>query len=92
MACEVAGFVAVKDDPGAAPRVLGVARSLRRIVGQNYVWAVGYNAVLLPVAAAGWLHPALAALAMFLSSVSVLANSARLLRRRPERGTTDEHR
>ncbi|MBI5499090.1 MAG: cation-translocating P-type ATPase [Deltaproteobacteria bacterium] len=86
MACQVAGFVAVADDPRAAPQVLAVARVLGRIVRQNYAWAVAYNLALLPLAAAGWLHPALAALAMFLSSITVLANSARLLRRRSPAG------
>jgi heavy metal translocating P-type ATPase len=80
MACEVAGLVALRDEPRAAGRLVRTARTLGRIVRQNYAWALGYNAVLLPLAASGLLHPALAALAMFGSSVSVLANSARLLR------------
>jgi Cu+-exporting ATPase len=80
LACEVAGFVTVRDDPAAAARVLEAARRLRRVMAQNYAWAVGYNLVLLPLAALGWLHPAFAALAMFCSSLTVLANSARLLR------------
>jgi Cu+-exporting ATPase len=80
LACEVAGLVALRDEPRAAGRLVRTARTLGRIVRQNYAWAIGYNAVLLPLAASGLLHPALAALAMFGSSVSVLANSARLLR------------
>ena len=80
LACEVAGFVTVRDDPAAAARVLEAARRLRRVMAQNYTWAVGYNLVLLPLAAVGWLHPAFAALAMFCSSLTVLGNSARLLR------------
>jgi cation transport ATPase len=81
----VAGFVAVRDDPRAASRVLDVAGRLRTVLRQNYAWAIGYNALLVPVAAAGWLHPAFAALAMLCSSITVLGNSARLLRE-PGRG------
>jgi heavy metal translocating P-type ATPase len=80
LACAVAGFVAVRDDPRAASRVLDAATRLRTVLRQNYAWAIGYNALLVPVAAAGWLHPAFAALAMLCSSVTVLGNSARLLR------------
>lgn len=54
------------------------ARSTLRIIGQNLVWALGYNVVALPVAAAGWLSPWLAALGMSLSSLLVVLNSLRL--------------
>jgi len=52
----------------------------RRVIGQNLLWAFGYNAVALGAAAAGWLHPLLAALAMVCSSVTVLGNSLGLRR------------
>jgi Cu2+-exporting ATPase len=75
-----ADLLAIKDQPTAAATTVRLARRLRRTMGQNYTWAVVYNVALVPVAALGWLHPAFAALAMFLSSVTVCANSARLLR------------
>jgi len=81
MALEAAGLLAIRDDPGAAAITVRLARKLRRVTLQNYTWAIGYNVALVPVAASGLLHPAFAALAMLLSSVTVLANSARLLRK-----------
>ena len=45
---------------------------------QNLALAFGYNLVMIPFAAAGALHPAMAGAAMALSSVSVVANARRL--------------
>jgi cation transport ATPase len=51
-----------------------------RVVRQNLGWAFGYNAVAVSLAAAGALSPLLAALAMVLSSATVVANARRLAR------------
>jgi len=56
------------------------ARATLRIVRQNIGWALGYNLLALPVAAAGLLTPWLAALGMSLSSLLVVLNALRLLR------------
>jgi len=80
MTLETADLLSVRDEPRAAATTIAMARRLKGVTRQNYVWAIAYNAVLVPVAALGWLHPAFAALAMLLSSLTVLANSARLLR------------
>ncbi|MFP4609890.1 MAG: heavy metal translocating P-type ATPase [Thiohalophilus sp.] len=56
------------------------ARATLRIVHQNIGWALGYNLLALPVAAAGLLTPWLAALGMSLSSLLVVLNALRLLR------------
>jgi P-type Cu+ transporter len=63
-----------------------LARRTMRIVKENLGWALGYNLVLVPVAAGMLgiqLSPIPAGLAMALSSVSVVANSLRLGRFRP---------
>jgi heavy metal translocating P-type ATPase len=60
--------------------LVALGRQTRRVIRQNLLWALGYNAVALGAAAAGLLHPLLAALAMVVSSLTVLGNSVRLAR------------
>lgn len=54
-----------------------------RKIKQNLFWALAYNALGIPVAALGFLAPALAGAAMAFSSVSVVTNSGLLKRFRP---------
>lgn len=63
-----------------------LARAARHTVRQNIVWAVGYNALALPLAVSGVLEPWMAALGMSASSLLVVANSARLARSRRRGG------
>ncbi|MEW7865334.1 heavy metal translocating P-type ATPase [Aeromonas diversa] len=55
-----------------------LARHTRRIIRQNFAWSLGYNLLVLPLAASGWLPPYLAAAGMSLSSLIVVSNSMRL--------------
>ena len=52
----------------------------RRIIIQNIGWALLYNLVALPVAAAGYVPPWAAAIGMSLSSLLVVTNALRLTR------------
>ena len=61
-----------------AGAVFDLAPRTIRIVRGNYLWAAGYNLLMLPLAAAGMLAPWLAAAGMALSAGFVLANSMRL--------------
>ncbi|MEZ5464495.1 MAG: heavy metal translocating P-type ATPase [Lysobacteraceae bacterium] len=60
------------------PQALSQASRLRRIVNQNLIWALAYNALALPVAGFGLVTPGLAALGMALSSLGVTLNALRL--------------
>jgi Cu+-exporting ATPase len=90
IAIEAADVVLVSGDPAGVLNALHVARAVLRNIRQNLVWAFGYNAALIPVAAGVlWpafgvmLSPVLAAGAMSVSSVSVLTNALRLRRLAP---------
>ena len=57
-----------------------LARRTRQVMHQNLAWAVGYNLLALPLAAAGLVKPWMAALAMVVSSLTVTLNALRLTR------------
>jgi len=57
---------------------LTISRRVKRIIRQNLAWALGYNVLALPLAAAGFIPPWLAALGMSLSSLIVVLNALRL--------------
>ena len=57
---------------------LELSRHVRSVVRQNLWWAVAYDLVAVPVAAAGLLTPVFAAVAMSASSLLVVLNSLRL--------------
>ncbi|HXS31675.1 MAG TPA: copper-transporting ATPase, partial [Steroidobacteraceae bacterium] len=85
VAMESAQVTLVKGDLNAIARARVLSRATVRNIRQNLFFAFGYNAIGIPVAA-GILYPAfglllsplLAALAMSLSSVSVIGNALRL--------------
>ncbi|MGE5090319.1 MAG: heavy metal translocating P-type ATPase, partial [Candidatus Levyibacteriota bacterium] len=62
-----------------------IARRARGIVRENLAWALAYNAIALPLAAAGLVTPWLAGLGMGASSLLVVLNALRLGRARADR-------
>ncbi|MGF1643333.1 MAG: heavy metal translocating P-type ATPase [Thiotrichales bacterium] len=77
-----ADLILMTDRLATLPQAIAQARQTLRIVRQNIAWAIGYNALALPIAAMGWLTPWLAALGMSLSSLLVVGNALRLSARR----------
>ncbi|MGV6857996.1 MAG: heavy metal translocating P-type ATPase [bacterium] len=54
------------------------SRSTLKIIKQNILWAIAYNLLALPLAAAGFVAPWMAAIGMSLSSLIVVLNALRL--------------
>jgi Cu+-exporting ATPase len=89
VAMESAGVTLVKGDLRGIARAVALSRRTMRNIRQNLVFAFGYNALGVPIAA-GVLYPAfglllspvIASVAMSLSSVSVIGNALRLRRAR----------
>ncbi|MDZ7788503.1 MAG: heavy metal translocating P-type ATPase [Halofilum sp. (in: g-proteobacteria)] len=54
------------------------ARRTLAVIRQNLAWAAGYNLIALPLAAAGFVAPWMAALGMSASSLIVVGNAMRL--------------
>lgn len=87
VAIEAGDVVLMTGDPAGVVNAIRMGRAVMRNIHQNLIWAFGYNAALIPVAAGvlvpfggPQLSPMLAAAAMGLSSVFVLTNALRLRR------------
>jgi Cu2+-exporting ATPase len=81
-----AGIVLVRDDPRDIGRIIKLSKASYRKMVQNLWWAVGYNAIALPLAAGvlagvGFVLPAwIGALLMSLSTIIVAINAQSLRR------------
>jgi Cu+-exporting ATPase len=90
IAIESADVVLMRSDLSGVVNAIALSRRTLATIRGNFVWAYGYNVLLIPLAAGalfpftGWmLNPMVAAGAMSVSSIFVLANSLRLKRVKP---------
>jgi cation-transporting P-type ATPase A/B/Cu+-exporting ATPase len=80
VAITAADVIVLRDDLGAVPDAVALARATLATIRGNLAWAFGYNIAAIPLAAAGFLNPLIAGAAMAASSAFVVANSVRLRR------------
>ncbi len=87
VAIETADVVLMRSDPLDVPKAFAIGRGTLRKMRQNLGWAVGYNAIALPIAAGIFepstglvLRPEIAAISMSGSSFLVAVNALALKR------------
>ncbi|MBO8164895.1 MAG: copper-translocating P-type ATPase [Brevibacillus sp.] len=80
VAMEAADVTLMRGDLNSIADAILLSRKTMRNIKQNLFWALAYNVIGIPVAAAGFLAPWVAGAAMALSSVSVVLNALRLQR------------
>ncbi|GGB06812.1 heavy metal translocating P-type ATPase [Puia dinghuensis] len=78
LAMQTADVVLMNHGLRSLPAALGLGRHTFGTIKGNLFWAFFYNSIAIPVAAFGFLTPALAALVMGFSDVVLAANSLRL--------------
>ncbi|KXZ20100.1 copper-exporting P-type ATPase CopA [Bacillus nakamurai] len=78
IAMETADITLIRGDLNGIADAIGMSRLTMRNIKQNLGWALGYNSIGIPIAAAGFLAPWVAGAAMAFSSVSVVLNALRL--------------
>ncbi|MCG1002731.1 MULTISPECIES: heavy metal translocating P-type ATPase [Halobacterium] len=84
VAIEAADVTLMRDDPYDVVKAIRVSEGTLSKIKQNLFWALGYNTAMIPLASLGLLQPVLAAVAMAISSVSVLTNSLLFRRYSPD--------
>ena len=83
VAMHTAGITLMRGDPTLVPAAIEISARTVAKIRQNLFWAFAYNAIGIPLAAAGLLSPVIAGAAMAMSSVSVMANALLLSRWSP---------
>jgi Cu+-exporting ATPase len=84
IALEAADITLMHQDLNAVADAIALSRATLDKIRQNLFFAFVYNVLALPLAALGMLNPVIAGAAMAMSSVSVVTNSLRLKKWRPE--------
>lgn len=78
IAIESSDITLIKGNLNGVIEAINLSKRTIRTIKQNLFWAFVYNIIGIPFAALGLLNPMIGALAMSLSSVSVISNSLRL--------------
>ncbi len=71
-------IVIMNNDISSIIKIITISDKTTRTIMFNLLWAIGYNLIAVPFAAAGYVAPWLAAIGMSLSSLIVVINSSRI--------------
>tara|TARA_Y100000592_G_C5352016_1_gene259305 strand:- start:184 stop:762 length:579 start_codon:yes stop_codon:yes gene_type:complete len=66
---------------GLLEHLLAESSHAQNVIKQNLYWSAGYNLLIIPLAVAGFVSPYIAVLGMSFSSLLVVSNSLRLLKK-----------
>jgi Cu+-exporting ATPase len=78
VAIHTADVILVKGDIRRIVDMIRIGKDTVTNIRQNFIWALGYNLIGIPIAASGLLAPWVSGAAMAFSSVSVVANALRM--------------
>lgn len=78
VAIQSAQVILLKGNLDLLSKAYSISKNTLAIIKQNLFWAFFYNVIAIPIAAAGFLNPMVAAASMALSDVIVVLNSLRL--------------
>ena len=84
LANSTADFILTGNSLNSIEIIFNSSDKTHTIIRQNLFWALAYNLLAVPFAAAGLIVPWMAALGMSLSSLLVVLNSGRLAKNRAE--------
>lgn len=84
IAMESAAITLMRADPRLVAAAIEASRRTFTKIKQNLFWAFIYNVIGIPLAAVGYLSPALAGAAMAFSSLTVISNSLMLRNWKPK--------
>jgi len=81
VAIETADVALMTDELETIPRVIRLSRKALRVIKENLVFALAFNTFLIFLSTQGWMTMVLGAILHQASSLLVIANSIRLLKR-----------
>ncbi len=75
IAKKIGDITIIENDISIVYKAIVLTKKTKNNICLNFMWAFGYNIIIIPLAAAGFIIPPLAAIAMALSDITVVGNS-----------------